>query len=42
MDSVDTATPDARMPSIFLSHGAPILADDEMWTMLDHMESLGT
>ncbi|MCL1599471.1 MAG: dioxygenase [Actinomycetia bacterium] len=26
------ATPPDRMPSIFLSHGAPPLADDAMWT----------
>jgi 4,5-DOPA dioxygenase extradiol len=32
MDSVDTATSDDGMPSIFLSHGAPILADDSVWT----------
>ena len=26
------AVPDVRMPSIFLSHGAPPLADDPVWT----------
>jgi 4,5-DOPA dioxygenase extradiol len=28
----DPPTPDVRMPVIYLSHGAPPLADDEVWT----------
>ncbi len=31
MDQIDTTNHD-RMPSVFLSHGAPPLADDEIWT----------
>lgn len=32
MQPRDETAPDPRMPAIFLSHGAPILADDEVWT----------
>ncbi len=32
MHAANTTTSDIRMPAIFLSHGAPILADDEVWT----------
>jgi 4,5-DOPA dioxygenase extradiol len=32
MDPVSATTSPERMPSIFLSHGAPILADDDLWT----------
>jgi 4,5-DOPA dioxygenase extradiol len=32
MAALDTAGPNDQMPSIFLSHGAPILADDDVWT----------
>ena len=32
MEPVETATSNDQMPSIFLSHGAPTLADDDVWT----------
>lgn len=32
MGTTENAASDPTMPSIFLSHGAPILADDDVWT----------
>ena len=30
--NVESATPARTMPVLYLSHGAPPLADDELWT----------
>ncbi len=32
MEPLETGASSDRMPSIFLSHGAPTLADDDVWT----------